>query len=342
VNPDPKAPGWPQRQVIEPPIQAITGAIAHADNDLHQTTGLYPESLGESKYDQSGKAILLRQKQGNTATFGLQDAMVTAIKQCGRIIIGWIPTYYDTPQVVRIVNPDGTSKTVPINKPFKDDAGLQKVFDLTAGKYDVAVDAGPSHETMRAEAAENILQLIQAEPSLMQIAGDLLVSMFDWPLAKELSERLKKMLPAALQENGGQGQVPPAAQAQLQQQSVMIQQLTAQVHKLVDEKMAKLPELAMRERVALINAKAGIVEAALKANSVEALAAFKADLEQIDRALALMPDPGMQAVDSGAQEAPGGGGGQPSAPAAPASSGSPQAPTVAIHVNPQQPLPQAA
>src|SRR5206468_4127937 len=65
-NPDPKAGGPPQRQFAEPPIQAITSALMHADNDLKTTTGLYEASLGAPGPEQSGKAILLRKQQGET------------------------------------------------------------------------------------------------------------------------------------------------------------------------------------------------------------------------------------------------------------------------------------
>jgi hypothetical protein len=307
VNPDPKAPGWPQRQDLEPAIQAIAAALAHADNDLKATFGIYDASLGKPGPEQSGKAILLRKEQGDASTFGFQDALAPAIKQCGRIIIGWIPFYYDAPRIVRIVNPDGTSKLIPINQPFQDDAGLQKVFDVTVGKFDVSVDMGLSYKAAREEAANSIMQLVQADPALMNVVGDLLVKCMDWPLADEIADRLKKMLPPQLQEDAASAL--PQAQAKLAQAQQMIQQLSQTVHKLVDQKMAKLPELASRERIALIQAKAGIIEAAMKAQSQEAIVAFQADLEQIDRQLALLPDPGMETQNGGGTGTP-----QPAAP----------------------------
>jgi Phage P22-like portal protein len=292
VNPDPKAPGWPQRQNLEPAIVAISQALAHADNDLKATYGMYDASLGKPGPEQSGKAILLRQQQGEESTYGFQDALAPAIKHAGRIIAGWIPAYYDAARVVRIVNPDGTSRTIPINQPFQDDDGLQKVFDLTAGKYDVAVSMGKSYAAAREEAADAIMQLVSAQPALMQVVGDLLVKNFDWPMADEIAARLKKMLPPQLQDQGQQN--AQQAQAQLQQAHTMIQQLTAALNKLSQKMEAKLPEIASRERIALLNAKAGIIEAALKAQSQEAIAAFEQDIAQIDRQLALMPDPGME------------------------------------------------
>ncbi|HZQ53318.1 MAG TPA: portal protein [Bryobacteraceae bacterium] len=314
-NPDPKADGKPSRNFGEPPIQAITQAIAHADNDLKTTTGLYDASLGAPGPEQSGKAILLRQQQGSAATFGFVDSMKRTIKHAGRIVLGWIPVYYDAPRVVRIVNPDGSSDTVKINQPFTDDAGLKKVFDLTVGRYDVSISTGPSFDAAREEAASSMLQLVQAQPALMQVIGDLLVKNFDWPMAEEISERLKKLLPPQLQDQDANAL--PQAQAKLAQAQQMIQQLSQTVHKLVDQKQAKLPELASRERIALIQAKAGIIEAALKAQSQEAIVAFQADLEQIDRQLALLPDPGMETQNGDGAGAP-----QPATP----------------QVQPQQPL----
>ena len=294
VNPDPKAPGWPQRQFGEPPIQAIQSALGHADNDLKTTTGIYDASLGAPGPEQSGKAIQLRQNQGAAGTFGFQDAMKPAITLAGRIIVGWVPHYYDTARVVSIVNPDGTSKLVPINKPFQNDAGLQRVFDLTVGCYDVAITEGPRQDTMRAEAAEAMTQLVSAHPELMAVIGDLVVRSMDWPLANEIADRLHKMLPPQLQEKSDAA-IPPQAQAQLAQQSQMIAQLTQALHAMAAKVEGKTAELASRERIALIQAKAGLIEAMLKVQSAEGLALFQADIAQIDRQLALIPDPALPA-----------------------------------------------
>ncbi len=323
-NPDPKAPGAPQRQVAEPAIQAINVAIQHADNDLKATTGMYDASLGKQGPEQSGKAILLRQKEGDMANFGFVDSMSRAIQHMGRIILSWIPTYYDAARIIHIVEPDGTSKTVPINQYHPEqDTGLLRIFDLTTGKYGVSVSTGPSHDSMRAEAADAILQMIGAQPSLMQVAGDLLMQCFDWPMAQELSERLKKMLPPQLQDGQGQAQIPPQAQAQMAQQGQLIQQMTSTIHQLSAKLEAQQVKAASDERIALIRARAGVMEAALKAKSAEAQMLFQADLDHIDRQLSLLPDPAM------GQEA---GAAQPSAPA----------PSPAPSPAPAAPMPQAA
>ena len=283
-NPDPKAPP-PQRNYAEPPIQAITSAIAHADNDLKTTTGLYDASLGAPGPEQSGKAILLRQKQGEGATYGFIDAMTRAIKLAGKIIIGWIPVVYDSARVLRIIAPDNTSKTVPVNQPFIHDDGFERIYDLTVGSYDVAPSSGPSYDSMREEAAQSMLGLIQAQPELMQVIGDLLVSNFDWPMAKEIAERLKKMLPPQLQDTpNGQQALPPAVQQKLAQMSQMIEQLTEKLHAEVDLRESKQLELASRERIAAMQTKAQVLQTLATIDSKEAIKLLDVDLAQLDAA----------------------------------------------------------
>ena len=268
-NPDPKAPGSPQRQFAEPAVQAINGAIQQAEHDLQATTGLYDPSLGAPSSDQSGKAILLRQKQGSNANFAFVDAMTVAMKHLGRIILDWIPTYYDAARIVRIVNPDGTSDTVPVNQHFVED-GLVKFHDLSMGKYDVSISTGPSYDSQREEAAQSIMALVQSNPQLMGVVGDLLVKCFDWPMAEEISERLKKMLPPALQENGGQQQVPPEAQAKLSQLMQQNSQMAALLQQLKQEREAETLKLASQEKIAAWKTQADLVMAIAKVRSADA------------------------------------------------------------------------
>lgn len=299
-NRDGDAPA-PQRQFAEPAIQAITVATAHADQDLKNTTGLFDPSLGDAGPQESGKAILLRQKQGSTGNFGFIDSLTRTIKHLGRILIAWIPVIYDTERIVRIVAPDGTSDMVPINQPIVK-AGVQRIYDLTVGRYDVNVSSGPSYDSMREEAAQSMLQLVQAQPELMQIIGDLLVKNFDWPMAQEISERLKKMLPAQLQDPAdGQQAVPPQAQAKLAQQSQVIDQMTTAIHKLSAQLETQQVQAASKERIALIQAKALIEAAALKAKSTEALSIFQSELDHIDRKIAMIPDPALGQEADGPQ-----------------------------------------
>lgn len=95
---------------------------------------------------------------------------------------------------------------------------VSRVFDLSAGKYDVTSEVGPSYATKRQEAAAQMMEFSRAYPAMMQVAGDLLARNLDWPGADELAERLKATLPPHLQ-----GKNPQLEQA-MQQMQLMDQQ----------------------------------------------------------------------------------------------------------------------
>jgi portal protein len=341
-NPDPQADGKPGRNFGEPPIEAITSAIAHADNDLKTVASYDPAMALKGDPNESGEALRLRHANSDQANFGFGDNMGRSVRHGGRCVVSMWQRLADVPRTVRVLNPDGTKDLVELGAQtlYK---GAQKIFDLTVGIFDVGVSAGPSFKSRRDEAVKSMLSLVQSFPPLMQFCGDLLVRDMDWPQSQAIADRLKKMLPAQLQDpaDGAQA-VPPQAQAQMAQQGLMIQKLTAAVHAMSAKLETQQVLSASKERIALINAKAGIYEAALKAKSAEALAAFQADLDHIDRQLSLIPDPalGQEADGSAAQP-----GQQQQEPQGPAPGAAPQvaaAPAVAIHVNPQPPQPPAS
>ena len=71
------------------------------------------------------------------------------------------------------------------------------------------------------------MQLIGADRSILPIAGDLLMKAADFPMADELAERMKNMVPQ--QALGGPSAEMQGAQAQLQQSSGVIQKLMAEI-----------------------------------------------------------------------------------------------------------------
>ena len=98
---------------------------------------------------------------------------------------------------------------------------VEKIYDLTVGRYDLTVQAGPSFTSRREEAANQMIQLIQAYPAAAPVLGDLLAKNLDWPGADEVAQRLRAMLPA--QASGGD----PQAQALQAQMAKLAQALTA-------------------------------------------------------------------------------------------------------------------
>lgn len=238
--------GPPQRQTAEPAVQAMVEALQQAGQDLKDTTGVYDAQLGAKSNEVSGTAINARTRQGDVANYHFTDNFAQSQLHEGRILIDLIPKIYDTQRVVRILHPDGTSEQKTINGPSGevDDQGVQKIYDITQGKYNVVVDTGPSYKTKRQEDAANMTQILQGNPELWQVAGDIFVKAMDWPDAQQLADRLKKALPPQLQDaEDGQQQLPPQIQQAMQKMQQQNQQLTQTVHKLMDEKEQKKVEM---------------------------------------------------------------------------------------------------
>lgn len=278
--------GAPQRNQYEPPVSAVSNARMLASEDIKATTGIYDPSLGASGREVSGIAIQRRNQQSQTSNFHFIDNLTRSLKHAGRILVDLIPKVYDTERAVRILGEDDEQEIVTINGVFNY-KGEQKVFNLGHGKYDVAVETGPSYATKRQEAAASMLELSKAAPQLMATAGDLIVKNMDWNGASEIAERLKKTIDPKLIEDTTkkQGPLPPEIQNQLGQMDQMIQQLTEQLNIATEKEKAKLPELQTKERIELE-----------KIQSNERIEAAKLELEYLKIQQAQAPNLATEAV----------------------------------------------
>jgi hypothetical protein len=264
----------PQRIQAEPPIQAIVMAIGQADNDLKATMGLFDPSLGQrNSAQQSGKAILALQKSGEMANSNFLDNLSRAIRYTGRILIDLIPKIYDAPRVVRYMGLDDQEKAVIVHagqagqaealKQFYQDSGIAGIYDLNAGKFDVAISSGPSVATKRQEAAQSLNDLITAYPEAFPVLGDLLMSNLDFPGSQAAAARLKKGVPPQFKDDDPEGAppIPPEVQqqmAQMQQQNQLLLQELQKAKQVVDQKLieasTKKLEILSRERIEAMRA----------------------------------------------------------------------------------------
>jgi hypothetical protein len=269
----------PHRQVAEPAIQAISQARLQFADDLKAVTGIYDAQLGARSNEQSGKAILQRKTQGELSNFHFIDNLTRAQKFLGRQLIDLIPKIYSKPRVLRIIGEDGTHKTVQINQKFQQ-GGVEKIYDLTVGKYDVMVSAGPSYQTRRQEAVQSMLELTKAFPPIAQVTGDLLVGMMDFPNHKKLAERMRKMLPPQLQDDDDQDPAALAqkAQGQLAALSAQHEQLTAALNQANEVIKTKQVEAQSKLDIERLKVEAQITVAEITSKAQESQARMK--LEQ--------------------------------------------------------------
>jgi hypothetical protein len=221
------APPLPQTGLI----QAKLGAA----DDIKGTTGQYDSSLGAQSNERSGRAILAREKQGDTGTYHYVDNLSRAVRYVTRQLVDMIPKIYDTARVARIVGLDGEVGMVRINpsqpepvKEIRDENGLviDKIYNPSVGIYDVCVTTGPGYMTKRQEALDAMSMLLQSNPQLWSVAGDLFIKNMDWPGAQEMAARFAKIIDPKVME--GEDQSPEMQMAKMQ-----IEALTKELNQVV-------------------------------------------------------------------------------------------------------------
>lgn len=232
----------PQRQPFVGVPAGMLQEAMNASDDMKAIIGIYDASLGARSNETSGKAIMARQREGDVSTFHFIDNLAKSIAHTGRILVDLIPKIYDTERVIRVIGADGESKNVPLKKPTQH-KGVQRIFDLGVGKYDVAVDTGPSFTTQREETAQQMTELVRNFPQAAPIIGDLLVKNLNWPDADEIGKRLKAMLPPQIQQLDGEEGLPPEAMLQIQQLKGQMQQMGQQMQQGMTEFQKVIKEL---------------------------------------------------------------------------------------------------
>ena len=230
----------PLPQRAQPPMASsgLLQAKAGASEDIKASTGQYNASLGMTSNERSGKAILARQREGDVGTYHYGDNLARGVRYLTRQLIDLIPKIYDTQRIARIIGEDGETSMVKIDpmqqepvKKIMDQNGIviDKIYNPGVGKYDVVATTGPGYATKRQEALEAMGQLLQGNPDLWAVAGDLFVKNMDWPGAQEMAKRFAKTIDPKLMQDGDK---PPELQAAEQQIQAMGQEME-QMHQMI-------------------------------------------------------------------------------------------------------------
>lgn len=247
-------------QPIQPPTRtdppnmapAYVQGMQVAQNEMMMASGQFQSQMGEPGNEKSGKAINERQRQGDTATYHFIDNLAIGIRYTGKILIDLIPKIYDTQRIIKILADDGAEEEVTIDPKLeaayierqrKDGRAVKSIFNPNVGKYDVEADVGPAYATKRQQAFDAIATVLQQQPELTRVVGDLLFKAADFPMADEIAERLRRMVPSEVLGDGPAPEVQ-ALQQQLQNAQKVIEQLVTQ---LTEEKLRLKAKDAMRD-----------------------------------------------------------------------------------------------
>jgi hypothetical protein len=224
----------PQRAAPPLPQTGLIQAKMGASEDIKATTGQYDASLGQVSNERSGRAILARQKESDNGTYHYVDNLARAVRYVTRQLVDLIPKIYDTQRIARIVGIDGETNMVKIDptqqepvKKIVDQTGvvIDKIYNPSVGRYDVVVTTGPSYMTKRQESMDAMSQILQGNPNLWAVAGDLFVKNMDWPGAQEMAARLRKTIDPQLLADQDNDPALQAAQKQIEAMGMEMQQM---------------------------------------------------------------------------------------------------------------------
>jgi hypothetical protein len=253
----------PLPERAQPPM-AQTGLIqakVGAGEDIKSTTGQYDSSIGATSNERTGRAILARERQGDTSTYHYVDNLARAVKYVARQLVDMIPKIYDTQRVARIINVEGEVGMARINpaqpeavRKIVDEQGIEimKIYNPNVGTYDVHVSSGPSYMTRKQEAMDTMGQILQTNPALWGVAGDLFVKNMDWPGAETMAKRFEKMLDPKVLADTDESPEAQVMRQQMEQMAQAMEQTNAQIQQLMQS--YEMQKLAIDEQNSQIKA----------------------------------------------------------------------------------------
>lgn len=223
-----QVPGGPIGYTQPPVIpQAVSALLEITNRDMMDVTGNQDQAQ-QVNPNVSAQAIQLVQNRLDMGVFGYIDAMAKSMRQCGTVWLSMRKDIETEPRKVRTLGRDGSQGSADIMVPSVDEKTGAPIMknDLSSGKYDVAVDVGPSFTTRRDATVANITALIQATPDPQQqalLAGMAIMNM-DGEGLDDLRKYQRKQLvrqgvitpneeeKAQLQEEAQNAQPDPQAQ----------------------------------------------------------------------------------------------------------------------------------
>lgn len=281
----------PERQAPAVMPAAQVQMLQLSTEEMRAASGQQNANFGIRSEAQSGVGIQRLKVQGETATFHFPDNLVRALHYEAKVLIDLIPKVYDTKRIVRILGLDGNEDSAVLDPSLGeahqevDSDEVKAIFNPLVGKYDVAIDTGPSFQTQRQEAAAALTELATKNPQLMGVAGDLVVRSYDFPGADEIAKRIEKTIPPEVRGEEGKQNPEMAVQQmsqQLQQADTVIQNMQQHIDELEQVINGKLIEAQTKIQTSTIDANQR-AEADEQRNTVEA---FRAET---DRLQALQP-----------------------------------------------------
>lgn len=276
VDSEGRPAGPPSSVPREVPIQPIAMSLSMFDEAVQTGTRSHDPALG--KVDptlRSGKAITEVVNRSKEGTSNFLDNLKRSIRYEAQILNNLLyPIYGSKPgRLAKIITGEGKPQTIMLGQPFTMNGtrpqGVQiphpddptqtlpapmghpnlppnaQQFQLSEyANCNIAIIITKSAETRRQEATAFFSSVIQAEPQLISVFGDLAFKYSDMAGHEEAEARAKLMLAPPIQaaeaaKKTGQPPIPPQVQQQLQMAEQAMQKAQQEIAELQQKIAAK-------------------------------------------------------------------------------------------------------
>jgi hypothetical protein len=222
---DTNKPLPPPQAVVRPPIPPeITNTFMMCDQALQVILGSGDTSIGANDSGESGKAVIAKVTQSNSAAMPYIVGNLAALNQIGQIVVSLIPKIHKTPRSLPVIDKQGKRSYVTVNG----DSGLKLNYD--ASKLHVRVDAGVNFHVQQQQALQQLVTLANADQMFATFINtkclDVLVDNLDVRGADILKQRAEQFMQQMEQQQQQSSQQPNPLQikAQIEQQKLSIAQ----------------------------------------------------------------------------------------------------------------------
>lgn len=153
--------------------QAMAALLQITEVDMQDLLG-NQQNGEEMQANMSGKAVELIQTRLDMQTFIYMSNMAKAVKRSGEI---WLSMARDVMveegRKLKTIGSQGEVSTIELLKPVMEEGVQELEYDLSAAKFDVAVDVGPSSSSKRAATVRALtgMMTIAGDPETLQVLG---------------------------------------------------------------------------------------------------------------------------------------------------------------------------
>lgn len=277
-------------QHIPPPgiDAALVNEAAISTQDMKDISNIHEAALGMPSNEVSKVAIQQRQMVSDVGSYIYADRRRIADRRCAKNINELISYIYDTKRTITVIGRDDKTEVRIINDPSDPNS------DVTIGKYGLTVDIGPTSETKRTLANEQMMSFVNAMPQSAAVVMDLVAEAQDWPKSGEFAKRFKMQLPIGTipedemtpEMKAMQSQNAQVTQAQMERDAALQEADT-------QKKLADAANAEARARLAQAQAYKAIMDAQSRARDVASKdddRDLKADAQEFDQIVGLVED----------------------------------------------------